>query len=72
MSVNQAFELDEKIEIVPEMVRDKKSLGNGSFEKATNGNGVDNAQLDTYFADERIHVPDKVSARHLFKFSINF
>lgn len=62
MSVNQAFELDEKFETVSGMVSDKRALGNDSFEKAANGNGADKVQLDTYFADERVRIPEKVSA----------
>lgn len=64
MAANQAFEFNESVENVPSRVmRDKIALSNMSSEKTTNGNNdVDKVQLDTYFADERIHIPKKVSA----------
>lgn len=60
MTINQAFESDKNDE-VPGTGRDKRALSNVS----TNGNDVHKIQLDTYFADERIHVPEKVSAVHI-------
>lgn len=36
----------------------KKVQENG---EASNGDGVHSIQLDTYFSEERVHIPDKVS-----------
>lgn len=56
MTVNDI--LSDKSVGVPGAGRDKKAVS----DVTTNGNGVHKVQLDTYFADERIHVPEKVSA----------
>lgn len=52
MTVNQAYESDDK-------ARDKRAQSDASIEKSS---GAHNVQLDTYFADERINIPEKVSA----------
>lgn len=69
MTVNQAYESDEKSSGA---MRNKRALSNVSLEKAANIHGAHKVELDTYFADERIHVPEKVSAGHPFYILINF
>lgn len=59
MTVNQAYESDKSVDTAG---RDKRALSNVS----ANGTDIHKIQLDTYFADERIHVPEKVSAVHCY------
>lgn len=61
MTVNHAFESDKKSETVAATVGEKGTVANVSNQQITNGNGAHNIELDTYFADERIAVPNKVS-----------
>lgn len=58
MPVNQAYESDKSVNRAG-TGRDKRALSNVSVEKSTNG--ALNVELDTYFADERIHIPERVS-----------
>lgn len=60
MTVNRSsFESDKPIGTVSKTVQ---NTGNDSrTQQESNNNAAHSVELDTYFSDERIHIPDRVS-----------
>lgn len=58
MPINSAFDPDKTIDMSTESSRRKGEMS----QNGTNGNGSHNIQLDTYFAEEKVAIPERVGS----------
>lgn len=61
MTINRAFEAD-KSDVGSGAVQGKRIVGDDLDQQAAKSKRALDIPLDTYFADERVHIPQAVSA----------
>lgn len=72
MATNKAFEPDSNEETSKGIVLTSRRapIDLENFRAPNENTAINNEQLDTYFADERINIPDRVRQQSLFQFII--